>query len=163
MTTTPTASTPADTPRFRLTHSGGRVEADTLTDLVAGLVGDEYRDLDPTLGADRDALLLRWQQAVTTANLVQAVVVGSASESGVLDVSTASEDVLTVLFSDRVRPVEVDDWAEPVPLVLISTDYAPFTHRTPPTGNVRWINPHTERTYLESLHHLGVVDLEVAA
>lgn len=150
--------------RFRMTHGGGTTESDTLTALVAALVGGDYADLPQTDEGNRQALTARWQQSASTANLVQAVVIAAATETGAFDVGSAGEDILTPLFADRARPVDsVDDWSQEVPLVLISTDYAPFTDRTPPTGNVRWINPHTERTYIETLSGLGVVDFEVLA
>ena len=44
--------------------------------------------------------------------------------------------------------------------MLIASSYAPFTDRQPPTGNIRWINPHNERTYLESLAAVGVIEFE---
>ena len=159
----PDSPAAVDAPKahFRLRHPDGTVESDTLTALVAALVGNGYADLPPSSNGDEQALLARWQQSVTTANQVQAVLTGSAVQAGTIDVAKAGEEVLTPLFADRLHPVELDEWTVPVPLVLICTDYAPFTDNTPPTGNICWINPHTERTYLDTLASLGVVEFEM--
>lgn len=145
---------------YRMEHEGHVTEAGTLTELVSALIGG-YADLPRTAEGDELALLARWKQSVTSANLVQAVVTGSAVENGAFDVSTADENILTVLFADRIDPVEIEEWDEAMPLVLLSTSYAPFTDRTPPIGNVRWINPHTELTYLASLDAVGVITFTV--
>ena len=47
-----------------------------------------------------------------------------------------------------------------MPLVLIETDYEPFTQRPLPTGNIAWLNPYTEETFLESLDVAGVASFE---
>lgn len=53
------------------------------------------------------------------------------------------------------------DWQHVVPLVLIATDYLPFTGREAPTGNVLWLDPSTEVTYLRSLARLGILEFRV--
>ncbi|GAA3635370.1 hypothetical protein [Microlunatus ginsengisoli] len=155
----PTEAAPDEPISYRLTHDDRVVEAGSLTELVADLIPG-YGELPGTADGDELALLARWQQAVTTANRVQAVLIADVAERGTFDVGTAGEEVLSVLFADRIDPVEVEEWAQPVPLVVVSTSYAPFTDATPPTGNVRWINPHTELTYLQTLAGLGVVALD---
>ena len=146
---------------YRMEHDGTVTEADSVTDLVSALIPLGYADLPRTPEGDEQALLARWEQSVGTANLVQAVVTAAAVRDGVLDISLASKDVLTALFRDRIEPVEVEEWTQPVPLVLVSTSYAPFTDNTPPIGNVRWINPHTELSYLRSLDAVGVISFDV--
>jgi hypothetical protein len=49
-----------------------------------------------------------------------------------------------------------------VPLVLMTSDYVPFTERPAPTGNIFWLDPTTELTYLRSLDRLGVMKLLVS-
>ncbi|MDA8342412.1 MAG: hypothetical protein M0007_09350, partial [Actinomycetota bacterium] len=50
------------------------------------------------------------------------------------------------------------EWTCPIPLVLFVTDYAPYSARPTPSGNIIWIDPTTELTFMDSLNALGVVD-----
>jgi hypothetical protein len=155
------SSPPAPVPgpvRYRMTRDARTNEAATLTELVGRLIPG-YAALPEGPDGDAAALEARWEQAVATANLVQAVLTVAAVEAGDFHLRGASEDGLTALFADRMNPLDVDQWTGIVPLVLVATSYSPFTGREPPVGNVRWINPHTERTYLESLAALGVIEL----
>lgn len=54
------------------------------------------------------------------------------------------------------RPGEPADWLPSVPLVLVTTSYAPHTASPPIGGNVIWIDPVTEAGYLASLGDSGV-------
>lgn len=160
MTTIPHADAPEIGPvTYRLTHDATTRQSGSLTDLIGHLIPG-YASIPDGPEGDDAALLARWEHAVATANLVQQVVIGASVEIGDLDVNAASEDVLTVLFADRINPVEAGEWSEKVPLVLVASSYAPFTDREPPTGNVRWINPHNERTFLESLAAVGAIEFE---
>lgn len=160
MTTTPHADAPEIGPvTYRLTHDSTSHESGSLTDLVGKLVPG-YTSMPAGSEGDDAALLARWEHAVAVANLVQQVVLGASVKIGEFDVNIATEDTLTVLFADRINPVGAGEWTEKVPLVLIASSYAPFTDREPPTGNVRWINPHNERTFLESLAAVGVIEFE---
>lgn len=163
MTSSITEDGEDEAPFFRMVHDGVEHESNNLTSLVAQLINGTYAAITEGRDGDEQALLDRWQQAVSTANLVQAIVITAAVNARTFDVKTAGEDILTLLFADRIDPVEVDEWDEPVPLILISTSYAPFTDRMPPIGNIRWINPHTERTYLETLADLGVIEFGLIA
>lgn len=88
------------------------------------------------------------------------------------DPSTSSEDVLTALFNEREIPFEgvtgpdgsvSVNWEHEVPLVLIDTDYAPFTERPTPTGSVVLLRPSSELEYLRSLSDAGMIQLFQAA
>ena len=48
------------------------------------------------------------------------------------------------------------DWLPPVPLVLVTTGYAPHTKYPQIGGNVVWIDPADEADYLASLHRTGI-------
>ena len=143
------------------------VYADTLTELV-GFVIPEYGDLPLTVDGDADALLARVDAAVNAVALAQATVMLAMEEAGEFNPEAASEDVLTALLTARgtalVSGAEWGgDWAEDVPLLLLATDYAPFTDLVPITGNVQYFDPSDERTFLASLEDLGWARLYVNA
>ena len=144
---------------YRLVHDSLSHRAGSLTELIGKLIPG-YADIPPGTEGDDVALLARWEYAVAAANLIQQVLIGASVEIGEFEVNTAPENVLTALFANRIDPVEAGEWTERVPLVLIASSYAPFTDRQPPTGNVRWINPHNERTFLESIAAVGLVEFE---
>lgn len=145
---------------YVLNRGDRTVFADTATDLVAALIPG-YADIPATSGGADDALVARYENAVATANDTQPLVAASCVDAGTFDTSTAGEALLSALFSDRSQPLEgIEDWGEPVPLVLVSTDYSPFVEdRTPPSGNVLWLDPSDEMSHLRSLANLGLVEL----
>ena len=53
-------------------------------------------------------------------------------------------------------------WRQPVPLVLIDTDYEPFTVRPRPEGRVIYLRPAQEHDYLASLAEAGLIQYLVA-
>jgi hypothetical protein len=105
------------------------------------------------------ALYHRYEDAVLRANRLQSSLYAAAVAAGVLVPTAASEDVLAALLSDRAEPlVDVRTWEEAVPLVLIVTDYAPYTTIPAPQGHVVWIDPSEEGRYVASLAALGGLD-----
>lgn len=128
------------------------VYADTNTELLDELI-DGYSSLN-----DDDALWARYQLAVAVGTAVQASLVDAAADTKL------SEDELTVLFTEKTTPFAGDRWRnEDVPLVLIESDYAPFTAGRPvPLGNIVWLRPVNEAEFLASLDNLGAVIYRVA-
>ena len=121
------------------------------------------------------ALVMRYDDLIGYAAGLQESLVGTAIERGDFDPTLVGEDVLTALFAERIVPFEgvplTDDandprvnleWDLEVPLVLMTSDYVPFTERPAPTGNIFWLDPTTELTYLRSLDRLGVMKLLVS-
>lgn len=150
---------------FALSNGDTSVFADSAHDIIAHLIPG-YGDLDTAEDATEahdQALLLRWQTAVLTASDVQAAICGDRVHEGKFDPATESEDALTALFGDKTVAVEgFDSWDnEHVPLVLIATDYEPYTERDLPTGNVLWIDPSDEIAFLNSLANLGVIEFYI--
>lgn len=162
MTTTQTLASgaPGDFPisptgnlfRYALVRGEMTTFSDTLSDLVGAIIPGYSAATD-----DEAALLARWQCAAATATELQQLI--AAGEG--LDPAAESEDVLTAIFTDRAMPVPVetiaDRWDHRVPLVLLATDYEPFTPVAKPSGNVRFIDSSTERAFLRSLSDLGVL------
>jgi hypothetical protein len=170
-------------PYVAVTLSGLTYLADSVTEIIeATLPG--YADLKFVDGAGNVefidegndvALVMRYVDLIGYAAGLQESLVGTAIERGDFDPALASEDVLTALFAERIVPFEgvplTDDvndervnleWELEVPLVLMTSDYVPFTERPAPTGNIVWLDPTTELTYLRSLDRLGVMKLLVS-
>lgn len=135
------------------------IAATTATEVVAALPGMDpgYLSLD-----DDQALLARYEFALLAARDAQDRL---AHDTDGVDVAGLPEDVLTLLFGvgKHVPLAGLETWNETVPLVLISTDYAPYTESLPPHGNVKFVNPADERSLLDTLVDLGLIDLVVGA
>ncbi|WP_026535900.1 hypothetical protein [Arthrobacter sp. H14] len=148
---------------FSLTQQNQAIFADTRTELTGHLI-EGYANLPGGEEGDTEALYIRYQSAVAVANALQPVLAGDATNNGTFDPSVESEDTLTALFADRSEKIDdVGSWDHEVPLVLVATDFAPYTSAPKPEGNVLLVNPYTETTYLDSLSELGVVELFVNA
>lgn len=150
--------------QYALRQGEATALSDSLTEIVAHLF-PEYAEFDATAESDERALQFRWAKATEAANTVQATWVAQAIERGVWDPSDErDEDRLNAIVGNRELPVDgILRWEEPIPLVLISTDYAPYTDRPLPEGHLYWINPHTEMTFLMSLTDLGAIEFMVHA
>ena len=68
-------------------------------------------------------------------------------------------DQQTVLRGDRVTQPAITRWDAAVPLVLSAHDYLPDGELARPTGNIIWLDPRDEATFLESLASAGIVRL----
>lgn len=143
---------------FVMTAEEAIVASTSITELVAALPGmaEGYLDLD-----DEHALYARHELAVQAAREAQDELARSCEA---FDPDNASEEVLTVMFGlpKTTSLAGLKRWDEPVPLVLIATDYAPFTDALAPAGNVKFINPADERSFLDTLMDVEMVDLVVA-
>lgn len=146
---------------FALAWQDRAVLADTRTELTAEII-EGYAELPEGEEGDTEALYARYRTSVQIANTIQQVLAANATEEGTFDPSLQSEDVLTAIFTDRSEKIdEITDWTHDVPLVLLATEYAPYVTAVRPTGNVLFVDPYTETTFLESLSNLGVVELFV--
>lgn len=148
---------------FVLAFNDTVVFADTRTELTAQLI-EGYAEIPEGPAGDEQALVARYRSAVDIANTTQALVAARATEAGLFDTTVASEDVLTALFTAKDEKIdEMAEWTHEVPLVLVATGYAPYNaSSTPrPTGNVVFIDPFTETTYLDSLVEAGMIEVMV--
>lgn len=139
-----------------LTKLVGALHADTLTELVADLIPGYSEDAG-------EALEQRYRAAVVYADGMQAQFAAERQGSGQLDPAALSEPELTAIFASRseLAPIPGDVWEHEVPLVLVATDYEPYTDRVKPVGNVKFVDPANERTFLGSLSDLGALTLFV--
>ena len=150
-----------------LDGSGTVTFADSASELVAMAIPG-YGDIPDDDEGHDEALIARYAHLVELAERTQHFMVDDAVKSGALVLTEAGEEILTALFAPRDRPWEgamsasgwTDmDWRHEVPLVLLASDYAPYTLRETPTGRIVWLDPTTEVTYLRSLNELGLIEL----
>lgn len=147
---------------FALAWEDKAVLAETRTELTAELI-EGYADLPATEEGDTEALYARYRTSVQIANTLQQVLAANATEEGKFDPSLQSEDTLTAIFTDRAEKIdEIAEWTNAdVPLVLVATEYAPYGTAAKPSGNVLFIDPFTETTFLDTLSEIGIVELLV--
>ncbi|HLR94913.1 MAG TPA: hypothetical protein VK053_10330 [Jiangellaceae bacterium] len=130
------------------------VSADRNDELLAAVIGDEYlEEDDPEL-----LFLVRLEQAVMIATAVQESIVAAAVAAGDLD-ETTDEAVWTGLLAERESADPGVRWEHKVPLVLVTSLFAPYTDRDKPLGNVAWLDPIDDIAMLDSLQGLGVIEI----
>lgn len=153
---------PATLSAFALIHGDGEVtHSDTLTGLVAALIPG-YGD-QPDDDVDSWSLVQRIDHLARTAAMVQEGLLMQAVTAGV-DLTVIPEPHLTALFGDKRQPHPVaGGWPHPVPLVVLATTYAGSGQDVPASGDgdVLVLDAATERTFLQALAHLGLVELLV--
>jgi len=138
--------------RYELIYDGGRwrAYADDFPLLVAELI-DGYAEL--TDEAERAAARTDYAVRVQVISQAQLIVDRSLDEC-------APEDE-AVLMGTRDTPPVVETWRAPVPLVLVTSFYAPHTDTPQPTaeppGEILWIDPSDDRSLLLSLHRIGII------
>lgn len=148
----------------------GTAFTDSRTEVVSWLVPG-YRDA-VSAGDDITALQLRLDVLASLALIAQEAALAQAVErlddddwhgGGDEDVAALPEPVLTALLSPKDGPiVELDEWPLPIPLYLLSTQYAPYSEITPPRGeHVVLLDPVTETGFLDALQRLGAGTLLV--
>ncbi|MCC3299824.1 hypothetical protein [Arthrobacter caoxuetaonis] len=147
---------------FSMATQSAAVFAETRTELVAQLV-EGYDELPVTGEGDDTALWLRYKAAVALANMHQQVLAGDAVNAGTFDPSVEDEDTLTTIFTDRSEKIdEIPSWDRDLPLVLVASGFAPYTTTPRPAGNVLWIDPYTEKTFLDGVQALGLAEIFAA-
>lgn len=148
---------------FTDTLAGSTVFADTRTELVAHFL-PSYGDIPEGEDGDNTAFMTRHEAALVLASALQEHVAAHAVNTGAWNHAEASEDVLTAVFTPRAEgPEFAGEWTEPVALLQVTTQFAPYTDREPVTGNVVWIDPTDEKTFLETLSAAGAFDMHVHA
>ena len=147
---------------FLMAHGDQITWADTRTELVGALIDGYDGILDGPDGL-AEATWARYRQAVAVAADVQASILLDATEKGAFDpeqlaATPDGEAVLNALMVERTVPLtEMAEWTFEVPLVLVATDYAPFTDRPQPSGRIIWMDPSDEARHLDSLERVGRV------
>ena len=140
--------------QFCLRVGDRTVQADRNDELLAAIIGPEYlEESDPEV-----LFLMRLEQAIVIATAVQESIVAAAVQRRDLD-ETTEEDVWTALLAERETVDPGVRWEHRVPLVLVTSLFAPYSEKDQPIGNIAWIDPTDDVTMLESLQGLGVIEL----
>lgn len=178
VTVRPGEAIPETSGQYAMLHGEGLVTlAAARTGLLAEII-DGYADLAGTAvqTPEADPLLdARYDFAVEAASLLQAGYLARAEKNGAYDLAAETdEDVYLAYARGRGEPFagfrpapdggsRGDDvsfeWDREVPLVLIRTDYQPFTETPVPSGRVVFLDPATETTLLDTLHSAGLIAL----
>lgn len=155
----------------------------TFADSLVELLGEQipgYKSIAESITAEADShaidqalddlLGLRYDDLLVYANALQRWMVSNSTERDLIDLQSIGDEAVSALMNERFVPFEgvtaadgtVDlNWQHSTPLVLFVTDYAPYTDRALPEGNIIWVDPSTELTYMQSLDTMGVVDFYV--
>lgn len=144
-------------------HDGSTVYADSAAEVLEEMIPG-YELLDEAARAE-----VRGRHARQVAAWVQRLHLEKAG----LDLADANQAALAdIMNADKAAALQLElpgapgqaaDWLPEVPLVLVSTSYAPHTEYPPLGGNVVWIDPASEDGYLASLQGTGVFSYWVAA
>lgn len=142
---------------FAMLTGRSTILADTRTELVAELIGG-YADLNTTA----ETAWARHSTAVALADRLAEILLSTAIENG-LDPHSVSEDQVNVIVPPErtSTPPFTGHWDGPVPLVLIRSDYTPHTRLQVPTGDVRFIDPTNETTFLDSLVEADLIEVHI--
>src|SRR5699024_4336566 len=152
-----------DTPtrEFALLLGDRTILADTRAELVEALI-PEYEQAAHT-GAE-EAVWLRYEFLAHLAGQLAEALAATATQQDRFDVGKLSEDEVNQLLQPGA-PGQVPftgHWAsQEVPMLVLSVDYAPFTHLDRPTGNVRFLDSSTETTTIDTLVEAGLGELMV--
>jgi hypothetical protein len=138
---------------FEMIYADGswRAYADTPAELLALLI-EGYSDLED----DAARLRERIRYAVDVSVPLQA----EAAAEG--DVGGCSVEQRAVLLGARDVPPAVAEWSAPVPLVLVTSYYAPDGPQQRPAeagGDITWLDPQTDESLLTSLHNARWISL----
>ena len=154
--------------RYELTYDGDhrRAYADTLTELCGALIE----------GYDPDEMTERLTDEDIPDEQLEKLVTGELDELRIVHcvgvqvrlqatintqepIDQLPADDRNTLRGDRVDQPAIDSWDSEVPLVLSTHDYQPNGNLPRPTGNIIWLDPRDEATYIGSLEAAGLVRL----
>lgn len=141
-------------------HDGSMVHADTPTEVLDELMPG-YTRLDEQ--ARRTA---RIGHAERLAQSAQEARISAAAVAGDLDLTDPdAAGLLMLLRTARSMPLVLENedapggpmpWLGDPTLILVTTTYAPHSEVAPVGGNVAWLDPDSEESYLSSLRDAGL-------
>lgn len=141
-------------------HDGSMVHADTSTEVLDELIPGYERLDEPGRRTARIDHAERLAQATQEARIATAAAAGDLDPTepeaaGLLLLLRAARSVPIVLETEDA-PGHPAPWLGEPTLVLVTTTYAPHTDAAPVGGNVVWLDPHSEESYLGSLRDTGL-------
>lgn len=136
--------------RFEMIYGGGvwKGHADTPEQLVEALIPGYASITQPAVRAQARLELARVAQAHWQAELIDR-----------FSPENCTPEQRDTLLAVPMTAPQIQTWNAPLPLVLITTDYAPIRPEAAPTGNVLWIDPSGDWELLTTLADLGVITL----
>lgn len=146
---------------FAAVVEAGMFLAETRTELIAALMGPDAGYLEMDADVDNgDRLVARWESLAEAARRAQEAIVSQ----GAREFDEIPEDVLTTLLTPvaaGAQPKAIGlAWTDELPLLVLATDYVPYTEHAQPTGdNVWFLDPATETTFLAALDRLGAIQM----
>lgn len=143
---------------YVMSNQDGTVAADNLVQITAWLL----RDPEYIKATHEQAQQKRDEYCCFLAEFLQEGLAEHMQKTCYWDYREEYPSAVEVLVvPDRTEPLEIESWHHPVPLVLVTTLYAPYSDVPPVQGDVVWLDPRDERFMLESLSDAGVVDFRV--
>lgn len=151
--TNPTRPDGTEWAHVLIMHDGADVRADTPGEVLTMLIPG-YQDLD-----QEGRLAARIGHAEQMALDLQEIHHHRSGVSGDgLETVVKAPRSLPMTLTDPARPDAPARWDAPMPLVLVTTTYAPHTDAPRIEGNVVWIDPTEEQAFLDSLGDARVYD-----
>lgn len=141
---------------------GSHITADTISELVDQTIPEHGAVPDgPNEASAR--LLIRQEFLADAAARAQSLILAQLTDQYPDQVAALDEDVFAVLHHDRHTDViEFTEWDSNIPLFLMTTGYAPYTELPRPAGEtIVFLDPSDERTFVDSLVAVGMVELLV--
>lgn len=140
-------------------HDGSMVHADTSTEVLDELIPGYARLDEAGRRTARIGHAERLAQTAQEARIATAAAAGDLDPTepdaaGLLVLLRAARSVPIVLETEEA-PGDPAPWFGPT-LILVTTTYAPHTDAAPIGGNVSWLDPDSEASYLGSLREAGL-------
>lgn len=157
--------------RYELTYNGDhrRAYADTLSELCGALIEGydpneiTQRLVDEDVPDDQlEALVTGELDELRIVHSVGVQVRFQAEINAQAPIDQLPPNQLQLLRSDRVTQPSIDHWDSDVPLVLSAHDYQPDGDMPRPTGDIIWLDPRDESTYIQTLEAAGLIRLAEA-
>ncbi|MGC0252686.1 hypothetical protein [Pseudactinotalea sp. Z1748] len=147
---------------FALLMPDRTILADSRTELLDAII-DGYHEARTGQEGDREAAWLRYTTLISLADVASAGIFAAMVNDGSVALEDFDENNLnTILPPSRIatRPF-TGHWDNKIPLILIRSDYEPHSHLELPTGNVYFLDPTNEATFLDSMVSAGMAELHV--
>lgn len=137
---------------------GGSVHADSPAEILAEIVpGYEHLD-EASSGQARIRLALTAASQAQDLGIVRAGLDESDPDDAALAAVLRLDKGAPLTLAAPDQPDVPVPWEGSVPLVLVTTSYAPHTDVAAPAGNIVWIDPTTDQDYLDSLRASDAFD-----
>jgi hypothetical protein len=121
---------------------------------------------DASEGETFESIIDRLDLATHQLNVLQKSIIKDSLKKGLYKELPADKDdiIRAVLCLDKKCLPNLEfcnnKWSYPVPLALNTMMFKPYNELKKPTGNIIWIDPTDELSYIQSLAKAGIIELE---